>query len=75
MCNIKVMGATVIFGDFEWDEDKAAANELRHGVTFELATAVFVDVRALIEVDDSSGEGALRGLGHCARRSLVRCCG
>ena len=29
--------------DFEWDPEKAASNELRHGVTFEEATEVFAD--------------------------------
>jgi len=33
--------ATVAFGDFEWDADKAAANAAKHGVTFEEATTVF----------------------------------
>jgi uncharacterized protein len=29
--------------DFEWDDDKAASNVLKHGVRFELATVVFLD--------------------------------
>lgn len=29
--------------DFEWDPKKAAANEQKHGVTFEEATDVFAD--------------------------------
>ena len=29
--------------DFEWDSKKAAANEQKHGVTFEEATEVFAD--------------------------------
>lgn len=29
--------------DFEWDPKKAAANEQKHGVTFEEATEVFAD--------------------------------
>ncbi len=33
--------ATVTFGDFEWDAEKAAANAAKHGVTFEEATTVF----------------------------------
>jgi uncharacterized DUF497 family protein len=40
------MGVTVILGDFEWDEEKAASNERKHGVSFEVATAVFLDTRA-----------------------------
>ena len=27
--------ATVIYGDYEWDDEKAAANARKHGVTFE----------------------------------------
>ena len=29
--------------EFEWDEAKAASNLAKHGVTFKLATSVFVD--------------------------------
>jgi uncharacterized DUF497 family protein len=35
---------TVSFGDFEWDLHKAAANAARHGVTFEEAATVFLDL-------------------------------
>ncbi len=40
--------ATVTFGDFEWDADKAAANVARHGVTFEEAATVFLDLDYLL---------------------------
>jgi uncharacterized DUF497 family protein len=43
--------ATVVYGDFEWDVAKAAANEAKHGVTFVEATTVFDDVDFLINVD------------------------
>jgi uncharacterized DUF497 family protein len=36
---------------FEWDEIKAAANERKHGVTFELASTVFRDPRLLTTPD------------------------
>jgi uncharacterized DUF497 family protein len=29
--------------DFEWDEEKAASNERKHGVAFGYAVAVFLD--------------------------------
>ena len=29
--------------EFEWDDDKAAANLAKHGVTFEYAARVFLD--------------------------------
>jgi uncharacterized DUF497 family protein len=35
--------ATVGFGDFEWDEDKARSNLEKHGVSFEEASSVFLD--------------------------------
>jgi uncharacterized protein len=35
--------ATVGFGDFEWDEDKARSNLEKHGVSFEQASSVFLD--------------------------------
>lgn len=42
---------TVTFGDFEWDADKAAANAAKHGVTFEEAVAVFLDLDYLLVRD------------------------
>lgn len=35
--------ATVQYGEFEWDETKAAANVRKHGVTFEEAVTAFAD--------------------------------
>jgi uncharacterized DUF497 family protein len=43
--------ATVVYGDFEWDEAKAAANARKHGITFEEAATVFEDVDLLVNVD------------------------
>jgi uncharacterized DUF497 family protein len=43
--------ATVTFGDFEWDADKATANAAKHGVTFEEATTVFLDLDYLLVRD------------------------
>ena len=39
--------STVVEGDFEWDAAKARSNLLKHGVSFEEATTVFDDIRAL----------------------------
>ena len=36
---------------FEWDEDKAAENVRKHGVTFEEAIAVFEDFRSITIYD------------------------
>jgi len=35
--------ATVIEGDFEWDEDKALSNLGKHSVSFSEAATVFAD--------------------------------
>jgi uncharacterized DUF497 family protein len=43
--------ATVVSGDFEWDEDKADANLKKHGVTFPEAATVFDDVDFLLNMD------------------------
>jgi uncharacterized DUF497 family protein len=43
--------ATVTFGDFEWDADKATANAAKHGVTFEEAVTVFLDLDYLLVRD------------------------
>lgn len=43
--------ATVVFGDFEWDEDKARSNLTKHGVAFEEACSVFLDLDYLLLPD------------------------
>jgi len=43
--------ATVTFGAFEWDADKAAENAAKHGVTFEEAVTVFLDLDYLLVRD------------------------
>lgn len=40
--------ARVTFGDFEWDADKAAVNVAKHGVTFEDAVTVLLDLDDLL---------------------------
>jgi uncharacterized DUF497 family protein len=42
---------TVVVGDFESDEKKAAANERRHGVTFIEAMTEFLDERGIAAPD------------------------
>lgn len=41
---------------FEWDKAKAAANERKHGVKFELASSVFRDPRLLTVADMEHSE-------------------
>ena len=43
--------ATVIFGDFEWDDRKAMSNLNKHGVSFEEALTALADPRALTAPD------------------------
>jgi uncharacterized protein len=45
---------------FEWDEAKAAANECKHSVTFELASSVFYDPQMLTVADLEHGESEER---------------
>jgi uncharacterized DUF497 family protein len=71
--------------DFEWDEDKAEANERKHGVSFLEAETVFADPLALTgydpdhsEVEDryiimgTSIEGRLLVVSHTDRGDKVR---
>jgi uncharacterized DUF497 family protein len=41
--------------DFEWDDDKAASNEEKHGILFEAAVDVFMDPNR-IERQDTRNE-------------------
>ena len=45
---------------FEWDDAKIAANDAKHGVTFERARLVFADAFAIGEFDDRSIHGEER---------------
>lgn len=54
--------ATVILGDFEWDDAKAAANLRKHGVEFEEAATAVVDPRA-IAVPDFADETRIATIG------------
>ena len=42
----------MIDDEFEWDDDKAAANAEKHGATFEQARSVFRDPFAIELLDD-----------------------
>jgi uncharacterized protein len=63
----------MIDGDFEWDDDKAATNAAKHGVTFEEARGVFVDPFAIELEDDREeyGEDRFILIGMTAARVLV----
>jgi uncharacterized DUF497 family protein len=73
---------TVSFGDFEWDAEKAATNVTKHGVTFEEAVTVFLDLDYLLVRDAASAERFVAiGMSklarvlfvvHCERREKLR---
>ncbi len=58
---------------FEWDEDKAASNFLKHGVTFEEACTVFADPLAVIFEDEEHSVEETREIliGHSGMNHLV----
>lgn len=71
--------------DFEWDDEKAAANERKHGVSFAEAMTVFGDPSAATGYDPDhsddedryitmgmSGEGRLLVISHTDRGEKVR---
>jgi len=55
--------ATVVYGDFEWDEAKAATNLAKHGISFEEAVTAVVDPNALFLADDAGAEQRLVAIG------------
>jgi uncharacterized DUF497 family protein len=46
--------ATVVFGDFEWDDQKELANIAKHGVSFKEASTAFADKSYLL-LEDPQG--------------------
>jgi uncharacterized DUF497 family protein len=46
--------------DFEWDSVKAEANERKHGITFQFATAVFLDPQVVVEDTTRPDDGEHR---------------
>jgi len=48
--------------DFEWDDGKAAANFIKHGVTFEQAAYAFRDPFAVEWIDAGAAYGEERGI-------------
>ena len=71
--------------NFEWDDQKAASNRQKHGVSFDEAVSVFADVLALTFADTDhfesedrsrtygiSNKGRLLVVVHTERRNNVR---
>lgn len=46
------MSATVIFGQFEWNSNKAEENTNKHRIDFYTATLVFLDPHRVIAIDE-----------------------
>ena len=61
---------------FEWDVHKALANHMKHGVSFEEATTVFVDPLARIfdNPDHSVVESREIIVGHSQKQRLLIVC-
>lgn len=54
---------TVIHGDFEWDEAKAASNLEKHGVSFEEAATAITDPMAQFFEQHVNGEARTVAIG------------
>ena len=59
--------------EFEWDEEKARANERKHGVVFEEAKSCFLDVFALesFDIDHSTDEDRFMIIGTSERGRIL----
>ena len=62
--------ATVIEGDFEWDDEKARSNLEKHGVSFAEAATVFADPAA-VYLDDGSGTDRMVVVGTSLRDRVL----
>lgn len=56
---------------FEWDSVKAAANQLRHGIPFELASEVFFDPFLQIVDTQELGEARYAAIGCTKAQQLL----
>jgi uncharacterized protein len=64
---------TVVYGDFEWDDAKEAANRAKHGVSFVEAATAIVDPDAVFFSDDSTGEQRFIAIGMSALGRVLAC--
>jgi hypothetical protein len=62
--------STIVFGDFEWDAAEAASNAQKHGVRFEEASTVFLDLHYLL-VADKSAPDRFVALGYSAMARML----
>ncbi|MBV9295377.1 MAG: BrnT family toxin [Acidobacteriaceae bacterium] len=58
---------------FEWDEVKAARNERKHGVAFDLARSIFNDPRlvTVADLDHSEGEERWFSIGRASNGVML----
>lgn len=58
---------------FEWDENKAESNFLKHGIQFEEAVTVFADPYLMFTADSSHSQGEQRewAIGEAENGSIV----
>lgn len=59
--------------EFEWDDEKAASNEVKHNVAFEEAKTVFTNPLAVIFDDEDHSDDEARELiiGHSYKNRLL----
>ena len=62
--------ATVVEGDFEWDDAKSQSNLEKHGVSFAEAATVFADPAA-VYLDDGSGTDRMVVVGASLRERVL----
>ncbi len=55
--------ATVVFGSYEWDEDKAASNLEKHGVSFVEGASALEDPRAVYVDASTAAEERVAAIG------------
>ncbi|UBF24829.1 BrnT family toxin [Kovacikia minuta CCNUW1] len=58
---------------FEWDDNKAESNTLKHGITFEEAVTVFADPYLMFTEDSKHSQGEERewAIGEAENGSIV----
>lgn len=62
--------ATVVDGDFEWNDGKAIQNLKKHGVSFEEAVGSVLDPNAIVREDDSHREERFQIIG-CSSKARI----
>ena len=59
--------------DFEWDEDKAKANLIKHGISFDESTIIFDDYFTVIlpDIEHSNEEERFYAIGYTKYNTLI----